>query len=609
MFDNRNQQQPTMLGTQLQQQQQVFPPQYQGVDPYAQRSPPKVNPQGSLGLQQQVQSSYVQQTPQQGTQTVYEHKVITTGQVQSPQIHQNPIAFQQASTIKSKGSYCIDWCVYFIPILFFVAILCFMSMIIAQKDRDFNQEPINNVLRSFSHNQALTPIADIVAPHLARPSSMHSHFQHKSEIELCPEGFTLTTLGEWPGINSGCICDKQIKKEGFCWAKSGCDSIDSKNAQQFQSWNGGRICQKLTIGWTKLNGNTCSEGYKKCGNVCVPTNGDASRMCPLSDLTLLNTDPTTDSDPTSLNTQVVKIGNKWYRKSYDGIPIVQFQIIPGNAELGKNSAPCFNDITSSTFESQQSYPLLKKPAIGCDEFGNFQNEVVKIDTQTAKKIHEENGILSTLHGIPGYLSYEIESDSYTLEGIRRINVNPSTECTSLTPSEVNQIVEDSEDIYSYRKWFSIIIFWICVIGLVIFVYLYLIKSRNFQTLNVSQIKQPKILILIAVIVAILCIIFGSLYLYNMNGDDGLRNLDSKFKSQLDNECFSDKGIKNSVEQLHNFAYSQYSTIGYWVTWAFWLSIAFFILIIVLIIIQRSSHGNLCINPWQANWVFGYNEFQ
>ncbi|CAD8187770.1 unnamed protein product [Paramecium octaurelia] len=608
MFDNRNQQQPTLFGVQQQQQQQVFPPQYQGVDTYAQRSPPKAQG-GSLGFQQQPQSSYVQQTPQQGTQTVYEHKVITTGQVQSPTIHQNPVSFQQVSTIKSKGSYCIDWCVYFIPILFFVAILCFMSMIIAQQNRDFNQEPINNVLRSFSRNQALSPIADIVAPHAVSSSSMHSHFQHKAVTELCPDGFSIANLGEWPGINSGCICDKQIKKEGFCWARSGCDSIDSQDAKQFQTWNGGRVCQKLAVGWTKLNGNSCSEGYKKCGNVCVPTGGDLAKSCPLSDLTLLSVDPTTDSDPTSLNTQVVKIGDKWYRKSYDGIPIVQFQVIPGNSEQNKNSAPCFNDITSTSFESQQSYPLLKKPATGCDEFGNFQNEAVKIDTQTAKKVHDQNGILSTLHGTPGYLSYEVESDSYTLEGIRRITVNPTPECSSVSPADVNQIVEDSEDIYSYRKWFSIIIFWICVVGIVLFVYLYLIRSRNFQSLNVSQIKQPKILILVAVIVAVLCIVFGSLYFYNLNGDAGLRNVDSRFKSQLDNECFNDKGIKNAIEQLHNFAYSQYSTIGIWVTWAFWLSIAFLILMIILIVVQRGSHGNLCINPWQSNWVFGYNEFQ
>ncbi|CAD8120800.1 unnamed protein product [Paramecium sonneborni] len=609
MFDNRNQQQPTMFGAQ-QQQQQVFPPQYQGVDPYAQRSPPKTNPQGSLGYQQQPQSNYIYQTPQQGLQTVYEHKVITTGQVQSSQIQQNPVIQQQQEiTIKSKGSYCIDWCVYFIPILFLVAILGFMGMIIAQKERDFNQAPINNVLQSLSHNQALTPIADIVSPHPPRPSSMHSHFQHKSETELCPEGFTITTLGEWPGIDSGCICDQEIKKQGFCWARSGCNSIDGQSPRQFQIWNGGRVCQKLTLGWTKWNGSECSVGFKQCGNICVPTDGNPARNCPLSDLTLLNEDPTADPNPTSINTQVVKIGDKWYRKSYEGNPIVAFAIIPGDAETSQNSAPCFNDVTTSTFESEQSYPLLKKPATGCDNFGNFKNEVVKIDTQQAKKIHEENGILSTLHSIPKYLSYEVGSDSYTLEAIKRIAVNPSAECSSFSAADVNQLVEDSQDIYLYRKWFSIIIFWICVIGLVLFVYLYLIKSRNFQSLNVSQIKQPKIFILIAVIVAILCIAFGSLYFYNISGNNGLINVDSKFESYLENECFNDKGINNSIEKIHNFANSQYSTIGCWISWAFWLSLAFLILIIVMIIIQNGSHGSLCINPWQSSQVFGYNEFQ
>lgn len=39
-----------------------------------------------------------------------------------------------------------------------------------------------------------------------------------------------------------------------------------------------------------------------------------------------------------------------------------------------------NDISSPSFESKLSYPLLKKPAKGCDSYGGFENEVIKIDT-------------------------------------------------------------------------------------------------------------------------------------------------------------------------------------------------------------------------------------
>ncbi len=69
-----------------------------------------------------------------------------------------------------------------------------------------------------------------------------------------------------------------------------------------------------------MNGAECDKNWKRCGNVCVHD----TDICPLSGLTRIP-DPTPDTfdDATDLrNLQVVKIGNRWYSKSYGGVPIV-----------------------------------------------------------------------------------------------------------------------------------------------------------------------------------------------------------------------------------------------------------------------------------------------
>ncbi|CAD8106593.1 unnamed protein product [Paramecium sonneborni] len=99
--------------------------------------------------------------------------------------------------------------------------------------------------------------------------------------------------------------------------------------------------------------------------------------------------------------------------------MIQLQI-----KSGQNSTPCFKDVTTSTFEPQQSHSYINKPSIKSDKFGSFKNETIKM---IAKKILEENGI-----------------------GI--------------------------EDIYLQNLWFNIIIFSICVVALV-----YLFISIQLKT--------------------------------------------------------------------------------------------------------------------------------
>jgi len=65
---------------------------------------------------------------------------------------------------------------------------------------------------------------------------------------------------------------------------------------------------------------------------------------------------------------------------------------------------------------------------------------------------------------------------------------------------------------------STTIFIIALIGIIIAVIVYLMRERVFGSFDMANFHLPKPLALIALIVAILCIILGAIYIHNVNGD-------------------------------------------------------------------------------------------
>lgn len=72
---------------------------------------------------------------------------------------------------------------------------------------------------------------------------MEQHYERG--VEACPNGYAFVQFGEWPGIDSGCICNGVVREGDFCWG-SGCTSISATDRRAFTIWNEQRVCMRTT---------------------------------------------------------------------------------------------------------------------------------------------------------------------------------------------------------------------------------------------------------------------------------------------------------------------------------------------------------------------------
>ncbi|CAK89510.1 unnamed protein product (macronuclear) [Paramecium tetraurelia] len=498
---------------------------------------------------------------------------------------------------QSKGSQkLIDWIMYFLPIAFIIITLIIMSCMIGAKTKHLNPEGAHNTLSTLKENLSKNPIEDIVVGGEGASSHM-TMFEYYSHKDVgCPDGYEAADIGKWDGVKSGCLCENgETSHSATCFYKSTCKRVKSHDAVDLQIWQSKSFCIKTYDGWQPLNGVDCDDGYKKCGNLCVPV----SRKCPLSSLV---------KDNSRFNDEhSIKIGNDNFIKKFeDSESVVDMQLVPG---LGQSeSSPCYNNELNPSFQSQKYYPFAKRAEKGCDQYLDLQNHRVTLNTFETHKVYEQNDLNDLLHELPFYQSYLSNEDTYAFEIIKRIRINPIKECQQLKPNQVEKISSSSKSIYTAEKYLSFIILLLAAITLFLVPILYLIRNRVFQWKDMTEFSQPRFFCVLAFIIAALCIILGSFYIYHVDGNNGLKEHNRMFSQYLEKNCFSDQGLILAVDQVNTFAKNVYHSTYSYVIFTFYGSVGFLVILILLLIYQFFEHKSIFENPWQYRIQKQYYEF-
>ena len=105
-------------------------------------------------------------------------------------------------------------------------------------------------IKDFKRNWSLKPIVDI-----------------QTSIDVCPPGYEPIIEGDWPGTNSGWDWSnswwpfqKKLYSSSCSEDDNSCDSVDERNSQPLQSFNGYKICG-LRIGDNFIQSKRPSVGY------------------------------------------------------------------------------------------------------------------------------------------------------------------------------------------------------------------------------------------------------------------------------------------------------------------------------------------------------------
>jgi len=112
-----------------------------------------------------------------------------------------------------------------------------MTCLQSLKVHHLNPEGAHATMEKLSKNLLAPPILDIVELPAAVPAphTLRDHYLHKTEEAategVCPTGYGKVSLGNWEGVNSGCLCDDgEVKSKAYCtlhFASDKCKSVKS----------------------------------------------------------------------------------------------------------------------------------------------------------------------------------------------------------------------------------------------------------------------------------------------------------------------------------------------------------------------------------------------
>ncbi|CAK59004.1 unnamed protein product (macronuclear) [Paramecium tetraurelia] len=505
--------------------------------------------------------------------------------------------FHDSSSVKQnqKVSYLIDWVMYFLPIGFIILILIVMSCMVGAKIKHFNPEGAHNTLSTLKDNLSKNPIEDLVEGNeVASHTTMIDYFRHKDIA--CPDGYEIAQIGKWDGVKSGCLCENgETSHSTTCFYKSSCKRVKSHDSVDLKIWQQKSFCIKKYEDWHQLTGVACDNGYKLCGNICVPM----TRRCPLSNLVKDNS--------RSNDEHAIKIGSDHFIKKFeDSEPVVDLQLVPG---LGQSeSSPCYNHDLNPRFQSEKYYPFAKRAEKGCDQYLDLQNHRTTLNTFEIHKVFEQNDLNDVLNQLPFYQSYMSNEDTYAFELIKRIKINSIQDCQKLKPNQVDKISSSSKSVYHAEQYLSFIILLIAAMALFLVPILYLIRNRVFEWKDMTEFRQPRFFCGSAAVIATLCVVLGAIYLYHVDGNDGLKEHNHVFQTYLEKSCFQDQGLILAVDQVNTFAKNVYHSTYSYVIFAFYGSICYFVILALLMIYQFWQHKSNFENPWQYRIQKQYYEF-
>ena len=154
-----------------------------------------------------------------------------------------------------------------LPLIFLIIVFLTSLIILSihELDNPSSAKEAHSLLKYMKTNLETNPIINILPYSTSSP---------------CPNDYEKVSVGNFPGTNSGCLCqdDNEVHTRAYCLINSDCKYTVGIDSNREYIWRGENLCVKRLKNW-KITSKSCSSlGMKDCYNgFCI--NGN---ICPIS---------------------------------------------------------------------------------------------------------------------------------------------------------------------------------------------------------------------------------------------------------------------------------------------------------------------------------------
>lgn len=281
-----------------------------------------------------------------------------------------------------------------------------------------------------------------------------SDIQIASSATDCKSGYEPMTLGQWPGTETGCYCERHPKNKKrtisskLCTGELNtnfCHHVHSEPAKDLTSFQGNTFCAKyLEPSADYYYASFCTYGYTSCRPyLCVRD----SLSCPLISATYSLNEP--DALPAN-STFIALNGGAGYlilQSGYSSTPLLDLHV-----EF--NGAPCLSATQHPEKSDRYYYPLLKVTPQGCGKYGIDETAHLLV-SYSEEEMYKENGIPVDTK-LELYEKY-LKGTTAQLYARQRLEMRESSFWNLLNTTAFEEAADDVHQTLSSVKIFSFIL--------------------------------------------------------------------------------------------------------------------------------------------------------
>ena len=459
------------------------------------------------------------------------------------------------------------WLIYLLPfilllLVFIFSCILFFHLHFTTFKTKLHNSVHNSVLISYYKDLSAPPIRSI----MLKKSS--------ETTEQCDAGTIPETFFLYPPIRSGCLCpDGTVNNHAYCFLKSECSYIESKNSIPLSYFRKAKLCIKryAEIEFHIKSEAACPPSYARaCGSlVCLHNSLGISGSNVLTAINEAAMDSAVDKsfDQSDRTRKKYKFGFSCTDDSNDIIAV----------RAGFGDAPCSSD--KKPGKLKKTYPLSRFKFNGCGKYGvkPYAYKLAKTATDLEERAQDffvQNNFIAaigdpaisydSIRDWPRFAEYLETTDKVDLYKVMRPKVGADANCLKW-----NRKLFSGENI-SFHKIFqvieslSLVLIIISAVGLVI-ILLYLcgnyIKCCERSPFRGTWLYFP--VFFICFVVASLCIA-QKIYFLIAESDNQLEDRVVHVTNLLNKKCFDEvpkvKIAAEKVVEIHNSDNSNISEI-------------------------------------------------
>lgn len=358
-------------------------------------------------------------------------------------------------------------------------IVCIIFLAVYAYPNDQDGKAANSVISYFNKVKKGQAILDIKS----------KEFRSSHDVDPCDTDYTNVVLSEWPGINTGCMCEESTDPHyknypiEYCQSHADCKKIDKEYlATELSPINKYDLCIKYAPSPDVFyKGNQdCPSGHVKCGSYCSKV-GAGITSCNLVTSFLEKTSCTSGSS-FQIEESIGSNPGKCLElvKSNSADPVILFHVPITDDTASDFEYPCLEKEYLPKKSFQPSYPLLKILENGCgkkygsikkaeDQDGDFATHTFKIGKYsnyfTDYQVNDFYSRLFTNEDRPAfYEKHYTDSDTARLIHVKKMKIT-ADEKADICLNDYNdfKIEELSKTGLILARIYKII----CIIGIIL----------------------------------------------------------------------------------------------------------------------------------------------